>query len=149
MSCLFLHFQHRTGLRGKAATAALAGLRLYFAKSLQSTTFPRRRRHNYSESGFSTHPRGAPHKEKQRCADSVKLPDCEDMLVSIRAGLWTGQALTGQGLVNRMTYFGFGFDQGGRISQYTAAEPNHEDHCVRVDALPFNSGARTTSSRDP
>jgi hypothetical protein len=53
--------------------------------------------------------------------------------------MWTGQAWPGQGLLNRMTYIArvFGFDQSGRISEHTAAERNHEDHCVRVDDLTF------------
>jgi hypothetical protein len=60
------------------------------------------------------------------------------MLVNITR-MWTGQAWSGQGLVNRMTYIAcmFGFDQSGRISENTAAERNHEDHCVRVDDLTF------------
>jgi hypothetical protein len=79
----------------------------------------------------------------------VKLPACEDMLVNIRTRIWTGQAWSGQGLVNRMTYIACmsGFDQSGRISEYTAAERNHEDHCIRVDNLSFyvrSSGEKVT-----
>jgi hypothetical protein len=137
--CLLLHHQHLKGLRGKAATSALAGLRLHFAKNLQSTAYLDTAVISTARQACSLTPEELRAKRDAGAPTSVKLPACEDMLVNIRTRMWTGQAWSDQELINRMTYIAcmFGFDQSGRISEYTAAERNHEDHCVRVDDLTY------------
>lgn len=137
--CLFLRHQHLKGLRGKGATASLAGIRLHFARSLQPTGFLDAAVITTARQACRLTPEELRVKRDAGASTSVKLPACEGMLVSMRTRLWEGQEWTGHGLVNRMTYLAcmFGFDQSGRVSEYTAAEPKHQDHCTRVDDLTF------------
>jgi hypothetical protein len=126
--CLFLRHRHLKGLPPRPSRESDC----IFSSSLQPTGFLDAAAITTARQACLLTPEELRVKRDAGASTSVKLPACEGMLVSTRTRLWEGQEWTGHGLVNRMTYLAcmFGFDQSGRVSEYTAAEPKHQGVCV-------------------
>lgn len=139
MVSLFLMRRHRLGLRDKGATAVTAGIRMEFARALESTTFLDAAILRTARQACHLTPAELRQKRDAGSSGTVKLPISEDMLASMKARLWDNKAWSGAGLLSRMTYLAcmWGFDQSARVSEYTTPEPRASDHCVRVDDLTF------------
>ena len=136
---LFLLQRYKTGLRDKGATSVTAGLRMYFSRSLQPTSFLDDTVISTARSSCRRKPAELRRIRDTQTSDTVKLPACHGMLTSMRSRLWDHQPWTGPGLTSRMTYLGcmWGFDQSARVSEYTTPEPRAQDHCIRLDDLSF------------
>ena len=138
---LALFFKERYemgGMRGRQATSVSAGIRHYFVSALRSV--------EWFESQIVTNARAACkmscdelRDHKKEAKSKAKLPVSEDMLMGARSRLWEGKGWEWDDIDNRMTYVGmmWGFDQVARVCEYTSAEPNAEDHCVRLWQLTF------------
>ena len=138
---LVVHKRYKEGLRGKQATAITAGIRLYFAKALLSTNFLDSAILNTTRTAcrYSTTELRA--RKDMGPVASVKLPISEDIMLRMRARLWEGKGWGVHESSHRimMTYLGcmWGHDLDARVSEYTAPEKGHEDHCVRAGDLVF------------
>lgn len=141
---LALFFKERydeEGMRGKQATCIGAGIRHYFIAALKPV--------DWFESQTVSSARAAcrmscdelrDHKKESR--SNEKLPVSEDMLMQARSSLWESRSWEWGDIDDRMTYLGlmWGFDQVARVSEYTSAEKDAEDHCIRVWQLSFVVG---------
>ena len=137
--CLFLSGRHEEGLRGKQATAVTAGVRYHFMKAHVPATF--------MESTIMTAARTACRpsaaelrkKKDQGPRPAVKVALCESALMKMRAVLWEGRGWGVADIDKRMSYIGclYGYDMSARVSEYTANEVGHEDHCVRAGDILF------------
>ena len=138
---LFLMKRHESGLRAKCATAVTAGLRMMFARNLESTHFLDSAVIATSRQSCRLVPSELREIRNSNTVSSVKLPVCQEMLTDMKAHLWERQLWSGDGILRRMAYLGcvWGFDQSARVSEYTVPEPRAEDHCVRLDDLTFYS----------
>lgn len=136
---LFLIHRHKAGLRGKAATAVTAGIRMQFLKAFESTEFLDAAAVDAVRNACGLNLTELRAKRDAGAADTVKLPLCEAVLVAMRTRLWTDRAWEGPELDGRMTYIGcmWAYDMAARISEYTRAERGASDHCVRLDDLTF------------
>lgn len=138
---LALFFKERYdkgGMRGRQATSVSAGVRHHFVTALRSV--------EWFESQIVTNARAACkmscdelREHKKEAKSRAKLPISEDMLMEARSRLWEGKSWEWNDIDDRMTYVGlmWAFDQVARACEYTSAEPNAEDHCVRIWQLSF------------
>lgn len=136
---MFIFKRYQSGLRDKGATAVTAGIRLHFARALESTTFLDAAVLKTARQACQLSPAELRSKLDRGRPSTVKLPFCEDMLTHMKTRMWNGQPWSGAGMLKRMTYLAcmWGFDQSARVSEYTTPEPRASDHCVRVDDLTF------------
>ena len=67
------------------------------------------------------------------------LPISEDMLIDVRVRFRERRGWGWSDIDSRMAYVGmmWRFEVVARVSQYTAAESENEDHCVRLWQLSF------------
>ena len=136
---LYLLKQHEKGLRDKSATTATAGIRHHMTRAGRATDFMDSAVVAAARSACQRTTAELREKKDKGPSSSVKLPLCESILTRMRTRLWEGKAWDPEGLHQRMLYLGcmYAYDLGARVSEYTAPEKGHEDHCVRVRDLRF------------
>ena len=131
--------RYKRNIRGKAATAFTAAIRLEFAKARMSTAFLDSAVIATTRTSCQMSPAELREQRNSASTHSVKLPISEDILAEMRYRLWDNVTWSDSDKEKRMTYLGcmWGFEMGARVSEYTRAEPRGSDHCVRVDDLTF------------
>ena len=127
------------GLRGKRATAITGGISLYFTKALLSTNFLDSAILDATRTACRYNTTELRARKDMGPVASVKLPISEDIILRIRAKLWEGKGWGVHDSSHRMTYLGYmwEYDLEAWVSEYTAPERGHEDHCVRAGDLVF------------
>lgn len=136
---LFLMRRYEGGLRGKAAAAVTASLRLNFCKNFKSTTFLQSSLIEAARTACRLSPAEMRVKRDAALSSSVKLPYCLGMLLEMRQKVWVGKGWSHQELKERVVYLAcmWGYDLGARVSEYTKPEGKAQDHGVRVHDLAF------------
>ena len=78
-------------------------------------------------------------KKDQSPRPAVKIAFCESVLVKMRATLWEGRGWRVIDIDKKMSCLGclYGYDMSARVSEYTANEVRHENHCVRAGDIQF------------
>ena len=146
---LFLLRRHERGMRDKQATAATAGVRHHLTRALQPTDFMDAAVVTAARTACQRSTEELRQKKDNGRSATVKLPLCESVLARMRGRLWEGSQWDPAGTHQRMLYLGcmYAYDLSARVSEYTAPEKGHEDHCVRARDLTFELSTDGVQSR--
>jgi hypothetical protein len=139
MISLFMISRYMKGKRGKAATAATAAIRLRFSQEMLDTSFLDSTVVSTARSACLLNPEELRERRSSAPASTVKLPVCEEIIMSIRERLIVNRTWSDSDMSLNMLYCGvmYGFEFAARVSEYTEAEKGDTDHCVRTDDLTF------------
>jgi hypothetical protein len=137
MISLFMISRYMKGKRGKAATAATAAVRLRFSQEMLDTSFLDSTVVSTARSACLLNPEDLRERLSSAPASTVKLPVCEEIIMSIRERLIVNRTWSDSDMSLNMLYCGvmYGFEFAARVSEYTEAEKGDTDHCVRTDDL--------------
>ena len=137
---LFLKERHDRGLRGRAATAASAAIRLALTSALESTSHLDDPVVRAARAACERTTAEEREHRNGEAVGSTKLPVCESMLSGQREALWDAKSWLYPDIDSRALYLAkmWAFDQGARVGEYTAAEKGCEDHCIRAGDLHFD-----------
>lgn len=136
---LLMMRRHRTGKRGKAASAFTAAVRHMYAQRVKSTTFLDSSIVATARASCLMKPDELRARKDEGPSTSVKLPICESILIDMRERLWKGRDWSDESKKSKASYVAcmYGFDTAGRVSEYTHCELGSQDHCARVNDLTF------------
>jgi hypothetical protein len=137
---LIMMRRHRTGKRGKAASAFTAAMRHMHAQMVMSTTFLESSTIATARSSCHMKPDEVRARKDEGPSSSIKLPICESILSDMRDRLWKGKDWSDESKKSKASYLAcmYGFDTAGRVIEYTHCELGNHDHCARVDDLTFS-----------
>jgi hypothetical protein len=136
---LFLYKRHQAGKRGKVATTVIAGIRCFYTRSQQPTSFLDSAIVSAACQACQLKPAELRARRNTGAQASVKLPVSESQVDDLRERLWKGMTWDAKGMESRMAYLAcaWAYDQSARVSEYTRPEPGGTDHCIGVDDLTF------------
>ena len=102
---------------------------MHFAKGLESTSFLDSPVIATARASCRLNPKEKRMRRDQGACDSVKMPVCEGMLMSMRVRLWDNRGWGHETMEGRTAYLGcvWGFDMSARVSEYTQPEPGATD----------------------